>query len=141
MTSLDKNFFDEIKNKIPMLEFKGRELRQLKKWIAALDSGKYPQGSGALQSGIGFCCLGVAVKAIIPKSYQDICDDDNALLGNFPHSQPHAPSWLKAVNSDFSQRAGTPLSMLNDDGGFTFSEIATLLELVYIHKILDYEFL
>ena len=124
-----------------MLEFKGRELRQLKKWIAALDSGKYPQGAGALQSGIGFCCLGVAVKAIIPKCYQVICGYDNALLGSYPHSQPHAPSWLKEVDSDFNERAGMPLSMLNDDRGFTFSEIATLLELVYIHKILDYEFL
>lgn len=124
-----------------MLEFKGNELRQLKKWIAALDSGKYPQGAGALQSGIGFCCLGVGVKAIIPKCYQVICNDDNTLLGSFPTSQPNAPLWLKEINNDFSQRAGMPLSMLNDDRGFTLSEIATLLELVYIHKILDYEFL
>lgn len=127
-----------------MLEFEGKDLRQLKKWIAALDSGKYRQGSGALQSTFGFCCLGVAVKALVPKSFQIIICDENSnptLFGSFPHAQPNAPSWLTQINYDFQERTGMPLSMLNDDKGFTFPEIATLLELVYIHKILDNELL
>lgn len=31
-----------------------------KKWVEALRSGKYKQGSGYLRSGDRFCCLGVA---------------------------------------------------------------------------------
>lgn len=30
------------------------------KWIAALESGEFPQGKGALRSDRGYCCLGVA---------------------------------------------------------------------------------
>jgi hypothetical protein len=109
--------------------------RQFKKWIAALDSGEYKQCQLQLSDGIGYCCMGVGCKVLIPQALQYILDEK--LGGAFPLIQPAAPNWLKGINDDFEDKAGYSLSQLNDSMGYTFSEIATLLELVYIHKILD----
>jgi hypothetical protein len=54
-----------------------------------------------------------------------------------PSEQPLAPPWLKLINEDFFDKTGKSLDALNDDQRYTFPEIATLLELVYIHKILN----
>lgn len=108
--------------------------RQFKKWIAALDSGEYKQGHCALQSNLGYCCLGVGCKLFIPGKLLD--RDGARILGAYPDMQPAAPMWLQQVNDDFHEKTGKSLSDLNDDG-FTFPEIATLLELVYVHKMLD----
>lgn len=54
-----------------------------------------------------------------------------------PTAQLAAPDWLKNIDIDFDTKAGRTLASLNDDDGYAFPEIATLLELVYIHKILD----
>jgi hypothetical protein len=111
-------------------------IKQFKKWIAALDSGEYRQGQCALQTDIGYCCLGVACIVTIPKELTaiDVC---NQLKGGMPSDQPAAPRWLVEINKDFRDKTSRDLMALNDTYGFTFSEIATLLELVYIHKILD----
>ena len=37
-----------------------------RKWIAALRSGEYEQTQGCLRDNDGFCCLGVAVNALVP---------------------------------------------------------------------------
>ncbi len=110
--------------------------RQLKKWIAALDSGEYKQGHGKLQSTFGFCCLGVACKVLIPLDKQARYSNGQ-LYGGYHESQRSAPEWLKNINNDFANKTGERLSVFNDCRDFTFPEIATLLELVYIHKILD----
>lgn len=36
-------------------------VEDMKNWSAVLRSGKYPQGSHALQNTVGYCCLGVLV--------------------------------------------------------------------------------
>jgi hypothetical protein len=110
-------------------------IKQLKKWIAALDSGEYKQAGGALQSEYGHCCLGVACKVIMPEDKLLLVD--GRLGGGTPSSQPNAPSWLIEISYDFEFKTGKSLIALNDHFDYTFSEIATLLELVYIHKILD----
>lgn len=110
-------------------------IRQLKKWIAALDSGDYKQGTECLQDTYGYCCLGVGCKVLINKRKQNMILE--RLVGNFPEDQPNAPQWLKEINSDFQNKTGTSLDALNDIEDYTFPEIATLLELVYIHKMLD----
>jgi hypothetical protein len=125
-----------------------RNIKQLKQWIAALDSGKYPQGESMLQGDNGFCCLGVACKIFI--SDEDIIRKHKGFIdGAFPSYQGSSPKWLKEINEDFFNKTGITLSKLNDSGyridsisqnhlhRFTFTEIATLLELVYIHKILE----
>ena len=47
-------------------------------WIAALRSGKYAQGYGALRVRDGYCCLGVAEDLRDPTCWQSI-DDQNPL--------------------------------------------------------------
>lgn len=109
--------------------------KNIKKWVRALDSGKYKQGKGRLQRGDTYCCLGVACKIFIPKDKQLIIDGE--LSGLLPSMQPNAPQWLKYISNYFVLKTGTLLSDLNDQEKFTFSEIATILELIYIHDILD----
>jgi hypothetical protein len=80
--------------------------------------------------------LGVACVVTIPKKLivLDVC---NQLKGGMPLDQPAAPKWLIRLNKDFRDITGRDLMGLNDTYGFTFPEIATLLELVYVHKMLD----
>lgn len=111
-------------------------IRQLKKWIAALDSGEYEQTKGCLEDRKGYCCLGVACKVLIPKNKQNLIMD-TYLNGSMPDDQDHAPEWLKEISNDFRDKTGNLLDVLNDDKGYTFTEIATLLELVYVHKMLE----
>lgn len=111
-------------------------IQQLKKWIRALDSGKYQQSQGMLQAWQNtYCCLGVACKVLMPSSHLRMQDD--RICGALPDDQEFAPKWLKEINMDFMDRTSNSLTGLNDHRNFSFSEIATLLELVYIHKILD----
>lgn len=110
-------------------------IKELKKWIAALDSGEYKQTRGYLQDEVGYCCLGVACKVLIPLTRQEF--KGLYLSGSLPYSQPFSPEWLGDINNDFYNRTGGSLSSLNDSGEYSFADIATLLELVYIHKILN----
>jgi hypothetical protein len=110
-------------------------IKQFKKWIAALDSGEYRQAVGKLNDPSGkYCCLGVGCRLFIPS--KQLVLNCGRISGAYPDMQPAAPIWLQQVNEDFDDKTGMTLSNLNDTG-YTFPEIATLLELVYIHKILD----
>lgn len=111
-------------------------IKELKKWIAALDSGKFNQCKGALQKENSYCCLGVGCLVVIPE--EKLCfKKDGTLSGIMPSQQINAPNWLKDINVDFNGKTDHSLWELNDSMDFSFTEIATLLELVYIHKILD----
>jgi len=124
--------------------------KELIKWIQALRSGKYSQTQGVLQSKEGYCCLGVACRVLIPKR-KLVLYEDGYIDGGVPeYTQIFAPEWLKSINTDFTNKTGLGLTELNDDeysldiipsdlGAFTFNEIADLLELVYIHKILTHK--
>lgn len=119
----------------------GKEIdkKQFLTWIEALRSGKYGQGRGRLQSGENkFCCLGVACKILIPDEKQYL-DSEGLMYGGFPSSQPEdaVPKWLRKINSHFEWLTEVTFFNLNDDHGFTFDEIADLLEAVYIHKVLE----
>lgn len=124
--------------------------RQFKKWIAALDSGEYKQTKYWLQENDQYCCLGVGCKVII-KASELVLAADGVIKGQRPYDQPSAPLWLKDIDADFESKTGFRLTVLNDYGidysrifegsesipPFSYTEIATLLELVYIHKMLD----
>lgn len=117
-------------------------VKEIKKWVRALRSGKYKQTRLVLQDKQGYCCLGVACKTFIPKHKQIKNSLFGTLVGGMVWKQPHAPLWLKEVNEEFARITGTSLIMLNDDGmpefdftfDFTFDEIADLLELVFVYK-------
>lgn len=111
---------------------------EFKKWIIALRSGQYPQGTHFLQSFKGYCPLGVACRVLIPKKELTLTSD-NRISGFLPSGQPAAPKWLVLINRDvMRKRTGLGgITGMNDRHGFTFNEIADILELLYIHKALE----
>ena len=108
--------------------------KDIEKWCQALRSREYEQGANKLQSERGFCCLGVACDLFIEDPNRNSL---NFIDGSFPYHQSLAPEWLKMVNHDFESRTGILLSMLSDVEGLSFDEIADLLEVVYVHEVLD----
>lgn len=109
--------------------------QQFQTWMTALRSGEYPQGRASLQTIMGYCCLGVGCKVLIPED-ELVLHPDNRLRGLLPSQQKNAPEWLKNINSDFLARTGKALSGLNDLDGLSHNEMADLLEAVYIHHVL-----
>lgn len=123
--------------------------KQIQKWIDALRSGKYEQAVGMLQNDRGYCCLGVACEIFIPENKKRRNYRGN-LVGGMPDDQVHAPMWLKKINLDFFKRAAvrtskdasgygqrTGLTNLNDTYVHSFSEIADILQAVYIEGVMD----
>lgn len=132
------------------------QTKNILKWTKALRSGKYKQTQGALHNKKGYCCLGVACELFIPKHKRITTKSYSKLYitGSQPYDQPSCPEWLKNINYDFpiKLKDASPFTSnnskydndrifslvdLNDFQEFTFDEIADILELVYIHKILD----
>lgn len=110
----------------------------IRKWCQALRSGKYKQGKLQLETPSGrFCCLGVACKVFIPLDKQILFPDMTHLLGIFPRSQDACPHWLGDMVLEFRIKTGKSITSLNDSEGFTFDEIADILEAVYIHEVLE----
>lgn len=139
-----------------VIEFETISPREAQKLANALRSGKYKQSKGCLQNKSGHCCLGVSCEIFIPKRKQLRDTNTDFLIGSLPSHQSEAPQWLKKLNYHFSEKAGVTLAMLNDGGlvesefktskgvykqdelsSFTFDEIADLIELVFVHKMLD----
>ena len=80
--------------------------------------------------------MGVACKVLIP--YKKLKYREgfiNHIYGNMPEDQEHTPKWLLEINQDFKEKTGETLSHLNDKPGLEFSQIADMLEAVYIHKV------
>lgn len=124
----------------------------MKEWVAALRSGKYQQGTGTLlirtaDQGDKFCCLGV-VQDLYVKSGKGHWEDDeyyrdwnnHASLADLTFSV--TSDLFGESSSDISQcgivvgladRLGqTPsLTTLNDEG-FTFDQIADIIEYFFI---------
>lgn len=112
--------------------------QNIKIWIDALRSGEYKQTGGRLQDAQGYCCLGVACDIFIPKKLQ-ILDPNGFLSGGAPINQYDAPNWLKELVADFFYKTEEHLTSLNDSNEYSFDEIADLLQLVYIEKMLEGE--
>lgn len=113
-------------------------MKQFNKWIAALRSGKYKQTRGRLQDGDGFCCLGVLCDSVVPKNKLELMDNFGWIYGHLPHHQDKAPSWVKKIDSIFTDiSAGSKgavfehLYDLNDTKRLSFNEIADILELTF----------
>jgi len=113
----------------------GKEIpvKAFNKWITALYEGKYPQGIGFLQNLVGYCCLGVAQREVCKTPR---LREDGLLAGRYPSHEVGSPNWLVDIDSEFLTLTGNTLSNLNDNQGFTHQDIAILLELVYVYKIL-----
>jgi len=107
------------------------------KWLAALRSGKYKQGTGTLRDEFdNFCCLGVlcdvAVKsglAIDVKPPRETCDPW-AYEGEAWYRPPQVMDWAGLINHDpkIADEGHEHLSALNDDAEMNFLEIADVIE-------------
>ena len=102
-------------------------------WIDALRSGEYKQGRHSLQSTESrYWCLGVACKLFIEPQLQDL--DENRLVGGLPYDQRNSPEWLTYISTELNKYTGHHLNYLNDNMGFTFDEIADVLQAVYVEE-------
>jgi hypothetical protein len=105
------------------------------KWVAALRSGDYQQGTGALSVDGKFCCLGVACAITdIPLRTPD--DHMHFILPPETHLSEIVKWWQTLPQDQCSTRSPDvmaangvrmALSELNDSGK-TFAEIADLIE-------------
>lgn len=109
--------------------------RDIKIWCSHLRSGKFKQTKYVLNNDKGYCCLGVGCKIFTSEDLLEL-DKDGFIEGVDPIDQSESPKWLDKITDDFNKRSGGNLVELNDQEGFTFDEIADMLELVYIYEIL-----
>lgn len=107
-----------------------------KAWVEALRSGEYQQVKGCLCDGNAYCCLGVLSKIQGrltdegrdgEKGTQYILEPDNPLI-QYIGSAGEFPLGVEVILSHKERIKG--LAGLND-GGFTFSEIATIIEQIW----------
>lgn len=105
------------------------------KWLKALLSGRYPQGSDQLGNReYGYCCWGVACKILLP-SYNTTDGWDNRItpLIGFKSLENSGPIGFE-VRRDYLNEyeeetwdTENNLAGLNDNLNLTFKEIATIL--------------
>lgn len=113
-------------------------------WLAALRSGEYEQGGGALRQGNSFCCLGVlcdlAAKQGVgnwipsPDVHGFLTPGDGRASGALP---PAVVQWAGlrsnvahipgGVRYAIGTRESSTLVLLNDNG-YTFAQIADIIE-------------
>ena len=98
------------------------------KWVAALRSGKYEQGTGWLNRNGKFCCLGVLCEvAEVPT------DVNHRAEHGFTSYVFRDPDLIGAcmIYGDVAQALGvdpTILTEMNDDRGLSFNAIADWIE-------------
>jgi len=111
-----------------------KELKE--KWIEALRSGDYPQTSNHLCDETGWCCLGVLCDLVDSSKW--IYDDSDETeegaktysFGNMHSKEFPSATWLWNVGLNYN--LAKKLADMNDDGAFTFEDIAnTIQEEVY----------
>jgi hypothetical protein len=107
-------------------------------WIEALQSGKYNQCEGALQSEAGYCCLGVGAHICEQNSTIRALRNDSGLLsgGALEFCNEPIKEWLGLLDG-FGNTEPLPvgfqaakmrcLTSMNDSGDFNFSKIAEVL--------------
>ena len=107
------------------------------KWVAALRSGEFVQGTDNLENKDGsMCCLGVLCKVM--GSERSINAQDIIMYGDkFNMADQHAVDAVGLTNEagDFSYEAKKKLNLdyaslwqLNDHANLTFNEIADIIE-------------
>lgn len=114
----------------------------MKALIAALRSGEYAQGDLALCNGGRYCCLGVAADLTVKAGEGEWLNEANGPYISFLYNglveplRAFLPSPLLkkfGLFEDDSDDDAWSLVRLNDSGGYTFTEIADLLERKYIN--------
>ena len=125
------------KGEIVNQEFKAR-------WLAALRSGEYRQGTGLLRTGDDrFCCLGVACdllvkQGVLPDWRWEVDDNGNGgswTVQRAAESLPHQAMQVMGMKTAFGLLPGREIDDSNDyalsvlnDYGATFEQIADIIE-------------
>jgi hypothetical protein len=129
------------------MDFEPKEVI-IEKWIAALRSGNYVQGTGALNCNDNFCCLGVLCEvAKLPKergatflySYRGYENDvDGGMIGSVPYDLARHlgmamdGKFLNLITMDeqfwYSLTQCNDGSPLSGESNLNFSQIAELIE-------------
>lgn len=103
-----------------------------KRWVEALRSGEYEQGTGRLRWGDRFCCLGVLTDLFIKETERVwMLEEDRdppiyAFGGSAGYLSPEVMNWagIKYCNGEYGDGV---LAKDNDDGQ-TFEQIADTIE-------------
>lgn len=115
------------------------------KWLEALESGEYKQGTGQLcevvfdkngeVKGYKYCCLGVAGELFCNNAEVEISGDSARYCGKCDFAPPKIQEKLKLNNKEgvfgthteeFDDLPGTTLAELND-AGWSFKKIAKFI--------------
>lgn len=107
-------------------------------WVDALRSGKYQQVRNALRTPDGFCCLGVACDIDDPESWGEPrgLEMRQAFTGHGQFSAMFPPNELSQHLVGGQSLWGQKIpyfARLNDWNGFTFAQIADVIEAVLIN--------
>ena len=117
------------------------------KWLADLRSGKFPQTTGALRNGNGYCCLGVlcdiyaqetGVEWAVPNDYDNCTMHGNDSTLPYEVEQwaglTHEHGGYVAVTKRYDEGEETTvfhspsLTELNDAWNYDFKQIADVIE-------------
>lgn len=96
------------------------------KWLEALRSGKYAQGSGALRNyNNAYCCLGVLCDIIEPAAWSRVAWSTHyEYEGNYARSLSPSIKWKSGISANTE----TLLTEMNDIDKLSFNEIANWIE-------------
>lgn len=111
------------------------------RWTAALRSGEYPQGTGALNEDGKFCCLGVlselavadgvverqAVSLMGPAMHSYAVAGSEEVNTGFPPMEVREWAGMFSRTGDFRGDSRAPLTSINDSGT-PFAEIADIID-------------
>lgn len=109
---------------------KEEQAENRKKWVSALRSGNYQQGTEALRNGDEYCCLGVACDISGLGKWANseyIVVQGRETYSHFTHLPSSVKEWLGLLSANGAYRSDFSLIMRNDDGD-TFLEIADIIE-------------
>lgn len=101
------------------------------RWVAALRSGDYKQGTGDLRKGNSFCCLGVLCQIFSVETGTKWHSDGVVfnMLGEDVILPREVSEWAgiqRSYNPELSN--GETLTTINDDMGWSFEQIANAIE-------------
>lgn len=109
-------------------------------WVAALRSGEYAQTRQFLRKSGGFCCLGVLCdlhqRHTQAGEWLDHEDGLEAAYKTGPTSNDASRTclpngvyeWADCSEDPADADVGLPLAVLNDDHGYTFAQLADVIE-------------
>lgn len=104
-------------------------------WIDALRSGEYQQTKGKLRNSNGFCCLGVLTDLYVKETNQEWTyskQDEKYEYLDCGFTLPEKVMVLADLDEEdpkiCTEDSGCTLAHYNDSKGYTFNQIADLIE-------------